>query len=178
MLISNSALDMWGLENVLGLGCVPFMDNRTHNNMQPCAAPQWELLQGWWQAFHARIQPFLAASPSSRSAFIPSCFVHEINVDYCSGQSLPNCRGWAKYLVAPSAGTPGGAAITLQAATTQWFLSLFQGGSYASALRAGVQAVEAYVAKSSAVAGAAPSVTQWVDATLYPNNPSCYFPPG
>jgi len=100
--------------------------------------------------------------------------------DYCSGQSLPNCRGWAKYLVAPSAGTPGAAPITLQAATTQWFEALFSGGgSYAAALRAGQLAVEAHSrGQAASPAAAAPTVSQWVDAVRYPNNPSCYFPPG
>ena len=123
---------------------------------------------------------------SSDLAFIPSCYVHEINVDYCSGQSLPNCRGWGKYLVAPSAGTPGSVPITLQAAVTQWYTALFGvEGAYERALAAGAAAVEAHVRRAAGgaapggVSGAAPgAVAQWVDAQRYPNNPSCYFPPG
>lgn len=80
MLISNSPIDMWGLGNILSLGCIPFMDNATHGGMKPCPPAQWGALQVWFDEFHARLDPYLAASPSSRSAFIPSCFVHEINV--------------------------------------------------------------------------------------------------
>jgi hypothetical protein len=76
-------------------------------------------------------------------------------------------------------GTPGAAPITLQAATTQWFEALFSGGgSYAAALRAGQLAVEAHSRGQASPAPAAPTVSQWVDAVRYPNNPSCYFPPG
>lgn len=104
----------------------------------------------------------------------------EINVDYCSGQSLPNCRGWAKYKVAPSSGTPGGTPITLQQATGQWALNLFASGHYEAASEAGRRA-----ASSLSSGGQAPpalpsagTVTQWVDTFQYPMNPSCYYPPG
>lgn len=80
MLISNSPIDMWGLGNILSLGCIPFMDNATHGGMKPCPPAQWGALQVWFDEFHARLDPYLAASPASRSAFIPSCYVHEINV--------------------------------------------------------------------------------------------------
>jgi len=181
LFVSNSAIDMWGLGNILALPCIPFMDNKTRGGQRACDPDAWNDLQGWWDAFQARINPWLSASPSSRSAFIPSCYVHEINVDYCSGQSLPNCRGWKKYLVSPSAGTPGTGPITLQEATTQWFQALFRSGnnSYQMSLREGMRAVEDHVRGRRAGGGfGATPVSQWVDATRYPMNPSCYYPPG
>ena len=174
MLVSNSPIDMWGLGNILDLGCIPTMDNKTYNKMTPCDPAHWQLLQQWFDAFSLRLNALLAASPTSRSAFIPSCFVHEINVDYCSGQSLPNCRGWAKYIVAPSSGTAG-APTTLQQATAQWAANLF--ANYDAALAAGKRAAAAH-AEGRVLAPAAGATTQWVDGYRYPNNPSCYYPPG
>ena len=148
LLVSNSAIDMWGLANVLDLGCVPTQDNATYNHFKPCAPAQWGQLQGWWRSFHDKLAPSLKAKPATLSAFIASCYVHEINVDYCSGQSLPNCRGWAKYLVPTSA--RGSAPATLAQATAQWF--------------------------DLVVAGAPTPL--WIDAVPYPMNPSCPYPPG
>ena len=180
MLVSNSAIDMWGTLNILGLGCEPSMDNKTSaGGLHPCAPPQWELLQGWADAFHARLGAWLSGSPQSRTAFIPSCWDHEINIGYCSGQSLPNCRGWATYFVAPSSGSGvGGPSVTLQTATTQWFQALFaSGSSYQAALQAGLAAVAAALAGQPAPQQGA-ALTQWVDAFTYPMNPSCVYPPG
>ena len=145
LLLSNSALDMWGLGNVLRLGCIPTMDNKTYNKMAPCAPPQWAQLQGWRAAFHQRLLPLLAARPTT-SAFVVDCFVHEINVDYCSSQSLPNCRGWAKYLAAPFGG--GGAGALLQHAVGQWV--------------------------DAALAGAA-QLPSWVDESQYPSELRAFF---
>lgn len=78
ILVSNSAIDMWGLLNVLGLNCVPTMNNASFNHFSPCGPAQWELLQGWWAAFHAKLAP--ALNSRNHSAWIASCFVHEINV--------------------------------------------------------------------------------------------------
>jgi hypothetical protein len=76
MLVSNSAIDMWGLGNIIRLGCIPTQNNQSFNGFHPCNPQQWGTLQAWWTAFYARITPLLAASPLSRSAFIASCFVH------------------------------------------------------------------------------------------------------
>jgi hypothetical protein len=147
LLVSNSAIDMWGLLNVLGLGCVPTQNNASHAGLPACTPAQWGLLQGWWAQFHARLAP--ALNTRVHAAWVASCFVHELNVDYCSGQSLPNCRGWATYSVKPSTGG-GGGAITLQQATGVW-----------------VDAVKA-----------GRPLPSWVDELTYPMNPSCYYPPG
>merc|ERR1712115_773384 len=36
-----------------------------------------------------------ATGKSEHGAYIDSCWVHEQNVNYCSGQSTPNCVGWS-----------------------------------------------------------------------------------
>jgi hypothetical protein len=80
MLISNSPIDMWGLGNILSLGCVPFMDNVTHGGMKPCPPAQWGALQVWWDEFHARLNPYLAASPSSRASASTSSFLRRCSM--------------------------------------------------------------------------------------------------
>lgn len=84
LLASNSALDMWGILNILGLGCVPTQNNASYNGMSACNPAAWEKIQEWWGGFQQRIKAVTGAAPNARSAFIASCFVHEINVDYCS----------------------------------------------------------------------------------------------
>lgn len=146
--ISNSPVDMWGLTEILSIGCVPTADNASFGGMVGCNATQWGALQQWWDDFHAAIDPLLAANPRI-GAFIPSCYVHEINVDYCSGQTLPNCRGWAKYSVKPSV---GGAALLENQAFPLWY-----DATVGTAARYGKY--------------------QLVDTIRYPTNPSCPFPP-
>jgi hypothetical protein len=34
-------------------------------------------------------------SKSQNGCFLDSCYVHEQNVNYCSGQGMPNCVGWS-----------------------------------------------------------------------------------
>jgi hypothetical protein len=89
------------------------------------------------------IAPTLAAYPHN-GAFIDSCFVHEQvntralcggasfacvsescitgpsqNVDYCSGQSLPNCVGWNLFSV-----DWNGTSLTMDSAFALWYASL------------------------------------------------------
>lgn len=145
--ISNSPVDMWSLAEILHLGCVPTADNTSFGGMNGCNETQWGRLQHWWDDFHTAIDPLLAANPRV-GAFIPSCYVHEMNVDYCSRQTLPNCRGWSQYSVQPSGG--GGAMLENQA-FPQWY-------------------------DATVNTGAGYDTYQLVDTTRYPANPSCPFP--
>jgi len=176
LLASNSALDMWGILNILALGCVPTQNNASYHGMAACTPAEWGTIQGWWGAFMSRINAVTGAAPNARSAFIASCFVHEINVDYCSGQSLPNCRGWAKYEVAPSFPSAPGSPITLSNASVVWFNNAMQ--NYEEIVREGREAVQRASKGDFGSASNAGSPTQWVDKFTYPMNPSCYFPPG
>ena len=240
---------MWGLGNVLQLGCVPTEDNTTFNGMKPCDPAQWQLLQGWWSDFHDLITPILERNPLM-GAWVASCFVHEINVDCalrpavwdrlpavrpsvagraeeerggaggrvcrmhvphsrgglgsvrlfshphpplradCSGQSLPNCRGWKTYTVAPP---DGSAPQTLSEAFPAWFAATLADWDRVSAsFRALAERapldVAAWRAAGAlpggpwAVAGGNPALTlsphQLLDQLTYPMNPSCHYPPG
>jgi hypothetical protein len=62
-----------------------------------CSASQLAIFQQYRDKQLAAIAPALQAPHTG--AFVDSCFVHEQNVDYCSGQSLPNCLGWNVYNV-------------------------------------------------------------------------------
>ena len=173
LFISGSSVDMWGLENILALDCVP--TSKPVAGLPPCDGAQLAAMAGWWASFRASILPLLAGNPALGS-FICSCFVHEINVDYCSSQSLPNCRGWATYKVAPPAAA-GGAPIALQQAFPLWF---------DDAMARWDAVTEAFAAAAArAVAGGDASSSssslgphQLFDTVQYPNNPTCVYPPG
>ena len=183
--VSNSPIDMWALGNILSLGCVPTMNNQSIPAGKACAPEQWATLQQWWSTFHATLSPLLARNART-GAFIPSCFVHEINVDYCSGQTLPNCRGWASYTVAPPAGGP---VVTLSEALPEWVNSVT--ADWTATLAACEDAVKRAPEDidfkrvtgkwpqehaGATLGGFGPG--QDVDQLTYPMNPSCYYPPG
>ncbi len=95
------------------------------------------------------------------------------NVDYCSGQSLPNCRGWAKYFVSPA---DGGAPITLSHAFPKWWSAAT--ANWAATERAFGAAAASAASFVPRAARAALTAGQDVDPLTYPMNPSCYYPPG
>ena len=89
--VMNSAYDAWQLGNNK-VGCFP-VPNTT------CANDTSVMLYG--AALKARVKNSLKnkanrfKNVSSKSgAYIDSCYVHEQNVNYCSGQGMPNCVGW------------------------------------------------------------------------------------
>ena len=183
--VSNSRIDMWGVLNIAQLGCVPTATNVSYAGQPPCDAAKWVALQGWWGAFGDAILPLLQRNPSM-GAWAASCFVHEINVQYCSGQSLPNCKGWQKYTIAPPT---GGAPLTLSLALPAWVSATLSNweSSAAAAIAAADAApgeVRAWRARGAPAHGlwggaaGALGAHQLVDDFTYPMNPSCTFPPG
>ena len=174
--VSNSAYDMYQILNELQLGCVP--SNASVAGEPPCSPQQMQRFQEYRVAQLAALGPTLA-NPTT-GAWIPSCFVHEMNVDYCSTQSLPNCRGWNLYAVAPFGGAP---ALSLGAAVTLWYDAtmrnydaiLAQRRAFVLAL-AGQQQPVADEAPKSALAPELARV-QVIDQVEYPLNPTCPFPP-
>jgi hypothetical protein len=72
-----------------------------------CTPDQLTIFQQYRDKQLAAVGPALQVPHTG--AFIDSCFVHEQNVDYCSGQSLPNCLGWNVYNVS----VPGSGAVTM-----------------------------------------------------------------
>ena len=101
-----------------------------------------------------------------------------MNVDYCSGQTLPNCRGWAKYKIAPSGGAPGDPPRTLSVAFPAWFNATVSSWDATTRAFAAAAAAARAVVAAPRPARAALARGQDVDVQRYPMNPSCPYPPG
>lgn len=83
--VMNSAYDAWQIGNNKP-GCVSTAS-------KPCDDSG---VQAYGTALKARVRAGLAAKKTGAGgAFIDSCYVHEQNVNYCSGQGMPNCVGWS-----------------------------------------------------------------------------------
>lgn len=74
------------LPNILQESCVPTPSTS-------CTDTQKADLQAYRAQMIANITAI--TSKSRNGAFIDTCFVHEQNVNYCSGQGMPNCVGWS-----------------------------------------------------------------------------------
>ncbi len=104
-----------------------------------------------------------------------------------TGQSLPNCRGWASYEIAPPVGGP---QVTLSAALPAWVAATtadWPAAAVAAAAAAERATEEVAAWREGGAAAAGPWSTtahapygpgQDIDALTYPMNPSCYYPPG
>ena len=86
---------MWQMLNILDLGCTPLA---ARAGLPQCNAGQMGVFGYYRAQFLAALAPVLQVSQYT-GAGVLSCFVHEINVDYCSTQPLPNCLGWNAYNV-------------------------------------------------------------------------------
>ncbi|NCX93970.1 MAG: hypothetical protein EBX40_04775, partial [Gammaproteobacteria bacterium] len=93
--------------NERGINCVPSTNGQPVAGLPSCNSTQMEEFQAYRLSQIASMQEALALPGTG--AFVTSCFVHEQNVDYCSGQSLPNCRGFIEYTVA----LPDGSRINM-----------------------------------------------------------------
>lgn len=82
--VMNSIYDAYQLPHIAGTSCVPTAAN-------PCDA---SVAIAYGSRFRAAAASVVAADPKN-GVFATSCFVHEINVNYCSDQSMPNCVGWS-----------------------------------------------------------------------------------
>eukprot|EP01116_Phalansterium_solitarium_P011389 TRINITY_DN27049_c0_g1_i1.p2 TRINITY_DN27049_c0_g1~~TRINITY_DN27049_c0_g1_i1.p2 ORF type:complete len:433 (+),score=110.40 TRINITY_DN27049_c0_g1_i1:41-1300(+) len=130
LFIMNALYDIWQLPNILGLDCWP----------PNCNADQAKLYQQYRLDFLAAFEGF--TNDTRHGYYLDSCFVHEQNVDYCSTQSLPNCRGWNVYRVNATDGT----SLTPQQSFGDWYYGRGAG-----------------------------DLGRVVDASLFPQNPSCPF---
>jgi hypothetical protein len=167
-----SAYDLAAKDLILQLGCAGVT----------CGAAQRQAMLAYRQSFLAALGQSVAAFPGN-GAFIDSCLVHEQNVDYCSTQPVPNCRGWDKYTVSQT--TEGNyPPLTPQAGFSlyyDWLMAHW--GEVARARAAWGARVAASVAGGPGAhplrqgpppALAAPAAQIFiVDATTWPGNPSC-----
>jgi len=109
-----AAFDLASIDMILFLGCKP----------PACGAPQLEALRAWRVRFVGALVAAVDSYPGN-GGYVDSCLVHEQNVDYCSGQSVPNCRGWQEYAVTappfPPALSPAeGFALWYDALQADW----------------------------------------------------------
>jgi hypothetical protein len=161
-----AAYDLASLSMILGVPCLP----------PACGPAELAAILNWRPTFLAALRPAVASYPHN-GAFIDSCLVHEENVDYCSGQSVPNCRGWNLYEVSAPGYQPN---LTPQAGFSVWYDSLTRDWAAVSAAR---RAWRERVRESLAGGpdayprDAARSATQVVivDPLTWPNNPSCPY---
>ena len=173
--MSNSAYDMWQTLNDLGMDCVPSQNGQPVAGVAPCDAAQYATLQAFRLSQLQSMQAALAVPHTG--AWVPSCFVHEMNFDYCSSQSLPNCIGFTRYNISLPA---GGGQVSLSDTFFAW-----QTGVQAR-YEAVLEARRRYIAAPLQLEAQPPlpvtrfapteAVVQVIDALEYPGNPSCPFP--
>ena len=105
MYVMNSAFDVYQVQHILNVGCVP----------GKCSSAQIAEMVGYRNEFISSSLAHLQARASvGHGAYIDSCLVHEQNVDYCSGGNphAYNCAGWLNTKVA---------GLTPQAAYSAWY---------------------------------------------------------
>ena len=118
--VMNSAYDAWQIGNNHP-GCVSTKE-------KPCDDSG---VQAYGKALKARVRAGLAAKKTGvGGAFIDSCYVHEQNVNYCSGQGMPNCVGWSplesgskKWGYTTAVASPTGESLTPQQAFSKFYFS-------------------------------------------------------
>jgi hypothetical protein len=128
--IMNSAYDCFQLTIIVGV-----------NVLDPSAS---SVVQAFRDMFLSNLSTALAGKSAS-GPYVDSCYVHEQNVNYCSGQSLPNCVGW----------TP------LESGSKKWGYTTAVGGKTPQQ------------AFSDFYFNRGPSVV--IDQDRFPENPTCKF---
>ena len=118
--VMNSAYDAWQLHHILGFpGTTPCLPVPGH---APCSAAENATLRAYHDQFLTAVKAVTAGKPKN-GVFVDGCYVHEQNVNYCSGQGIPNCVGWSplssgskKYGYTTSVAVPDGRKLTPQQA--------------------------------------------------------------
>ena len=117
--VANSGYDAWQMHNVLQTACIP-------TPAQSCTANENKSLRQFHNQFIANVTAGIMKGPrkAQNGAYISTCYVHEQNVNYCSGQNaIPNCVGWSpkepgsiKWGYATKVTTSDGRNLTMQQA--------------------------------------------------------------
>lgn len=115
----NSNYDAWQMGGVLAAGCIP-------TPTKTCTAAQNSSLRAFREEFIGAIAGI--TSKKQNGCFLDSCYVHEQNVNYCSGQGMPNCVGWSpeepgskKWGYTTAVTLPTGKSVTPQEAFGAWY---------------------------------------------------------
>jgi hypothetical protein len=121
LFIMNSAFDAYQVPNIFGESCL--------NDGNGCSSAVVTTLEGYRSMMIQAVKA--GAKPSLDGCYIDSCYVHEQNVDYCSGQSVPNCVGWSpktagslkwNYTISvPSPSSANSGTVTPQQAFSAWY---------------------------------------------------------
>ena len=77
--VLNSAYDAWQMGNILATACLPAP------NRAPCSAYENTTLLAYHNQFLVDIKAVTNGKPKN-GVFIDGCYVHEQNVNYCSGE--------------------------------------------------------------------------------------------
>ena len=161
-----AAYDLASLSMIYDLPCLP----------PKCNATQLLALLAWRAPYIAALKPAVASYPGN-GAFVDSCLVHEQNVAYCSGQSVPNCRGWNLYNVSapgyPPALTPQqGFSLWYDATLASWERVRAERDAWGVLVEASLAAgADAYPTRGDRDVGGAQVVI--IDPLEWPHNPSC-----
>lgn len=163
-IILNSAYDAYQTINERGINCVPSTNGQPVAGLPSCNSTQMEEFQAYRLSQIASMQDALALPGTG--AFVTSCFVHEQNVDYCSGQSLPNCRGFIEYTVA----LPDGSRINMAEGFQRWHSAVTD--NYDEIITERRNMIRMGKSATRGISG----TNQVIDSSVYPDNPSCPFP--
>jgi hypothetical protein len=163
-IILNSAYDAYQTINERGINCVPSTNGQPVAGLPSCNSTQMEEFQAYRLSQIASMQDALALPGTG--AFVTSCFVHEQNVDYCSGQSLPNCRGFIEYTVA----LPDGSRINMAEGFQRWHSAV--NDNYDEIINERRNMIRMGKSATRRISG----TNQVIDSSVYPDNPSCPFP--
>lgn len=182
--IVNSAYDMWQVLNDLNLGCVPSTNGQPVAGNPSCNATRLAVMDAYRTQQLQAMAPVFNGYPGN-GAYVDSCFVHEQNVDYCSTQPLPNCIGYNIYTV-----NVGMVNMTMNDAFFQWHSAVVANWDAVMEARAAHRGELMSSTTSNGnkeedvstlprtridLASSVPSLYV-IDATQWPNNPSCPFP--
>lgn len=109
--LMNSAVDLWQIEHILGLHCMP-----AH-----CSQGDFEHIERYREVFLAALAPVTASA--ANGIYINSCYMHGQSVYYCNGhpqsesgqgRHAGSCQGWLSQTVH---------GVTPQQAFLQYYIS-------------------------------------------------------
>lgn len=130
LFVSNSDIDMWSVEYILGVKCLGWGRPWPPVN---CTSADVAAIQRWRDEFHAELPQLRRRG---NGYFVDTCIVHEQTLYDCNATVVPNCAVWGKYKASPS-------KLTLQRAFHDWYVD--------------VQRTEHFVVDASTFPGGNPS---------------------
>jgi len=134
---------------------------------------RWFFFNSYRQQIIDALAMTLDSRPYTGLALL-SCFVHEINVDYCSGQTLPNCRGWNAYKVSAPGYPPH---LSTNDIFTMWYDDVISNWEIVTEKRRLAKFdlnSPKRTAHHSHDRGA--KVIHVIDPVTFPRNPTCPYP--